>query len=56
MSDNNKQKMIVILVQTKLAFVEANTAQEAREIAEKISNGDTEPKQWFASEVYNNEP
>ena len=47
MADNNKQKMIVILVQTKLAFVEANTAQEAREIAEKISNGDTEPKQWF---------
>jgi hypothetical protein len=56
MADIGKEKMIVILVQTKLAFVEAHTAQEAREIAEKISNGDKELKQWFAAEVYNNEP
>jgi hypothetical protein len=55
MAETGKQKMIVILVQTKLAFVEAHTVQEAREVAEKISNGSVEPKQWFAAEVYNNE-
>ena len=56
MAENDKQKMIVILTRTKLAFVEAHTPQEAREIAEKVSNGSTEPKEWFATEVYNNEP